>query len=283
MASYSKTLTDDLGVADRHTWSEMIFSWDTYTGTWDDYGDIPITRVWTAGRIFTETLSHTEIFASIATMHRTFTDSISHAEALIRNPVKIIAEAISHTETFSRVSTAIRTLTETLTHTDSIVQQVAKNFFETLTHTETLLKQPIKRLVETLAMTEFFTRLQMFIRTLTDAISVAETNITWDMMTASWDDYDENWDYYSKAFVVIKVLVRTITDSMNFVDAITTRILHYIKFTYLKTREVAFWGKAIGMGAIGKVGGEKLFGRVSNDKLNGKLKSEKLFGKIIKG
>ena len=283
MASYSKTLTDDLGVADRHTWSEMIYSWDTYTGTWDSYGDIPIQRVWTAGRVFVETLTHTEAFSKIATMHRTLSDSISHVEALIRQPIKRFSEAISHTEAFSRISTAIRTLTETITHTDSIMHHLTKNFADAISHVETLIKSPVKRIAETLAMTESFTRLQMFIRTLTDSITVSEIDWTWDMMSATWDDYTENWDYYSKAFVLIKILKRTLTDSITHTDTIITRILHYIKFTYLKTREVAFWGKAIGMGAIGKVGGEKLFGRVSNDKLNGKLKSEKLFGKIIKG
>lgn len=283
MASYSKTLTDDLGVADRHTWSEMIYSWDTYTLTWDDYGDIPITRVWTAGRIFTETLINTEAFSKIATMHRTLTDSISHAETIIKQPIKRLSEAISHTETFSRISTAIRTLTDAITHTDSIMHTVAKNFAEALTMTENFIRKPVKRFSEVLGMTENFVRMQMFIRTLTDAISVAETNITWDMMTASWDDYNEDWDYYSKAFVMIKILKRTLTDSASFVDAITTKILQVVKGTYLKTREVAFWGKAIGMGAIGKIGGEKLFGRVSNEKLSGSTKEEKLFGKIIKG
>lgn len=283
MTVYSKTLTDDMGVADRHTWSEMIYSWDTYTGSWDSYGDIPVQRIFTAGITFTETLTQTEIFSTIATIHRSFIDSISYTENFVKKPIKMLSEALSHTEAFNRVSTAIRTLTEAITHTDSVMHRVSKNLVENLTMTGSLIKKSVKRFSETLGMTQFFSRTQMFTRTLTDAISIAETNITWDMMTASWDDYNENWDYYSKAFVLIKILKRTIDDSITATDTILTRILQYIKFTYLKTREVTFWGKAAGMGSIGKVGGEKLFGKVSNDNLNGKLKSEKLFGKIIKG
>lgn len=228
MASYLKEFTEDLGVADRHTWSEMIYSWDTYTGTWDSYGDIAIQRILTTKRIFTETLNHTENFSNF------------------------------------------------------VYHNFIKNLNDTISISENIAKKTIKNISEIIEMS-VFSRASITIKTLMETLNIRETNITWDIMTDTWDDYTEKWDYYSKAFNIIRIRVKNSIDSLNLSESIENKIRQFIKFTYLKTREVAFWGKAIGMGAIGKVGGEKLFGRLSNDKLNGKLKSEKLFGKIIKG
>jgi hypothetical protein len=280
MASYSKTLTDDLGVADRHTWSEMIYSWDTYTGTWDSYGDIPVTKILTAIRSFIETITNTESFSRIAVAHRTLIDSISHSETLLIKYIKTFTETINHSEVLSRILTAIRTLTDEITHTDSVIQSITKNLTEAMTLTASLTKSTIKNIANAISMTERFANIRYYVRTLTETLNVSETDWTWDMMTSTWDDYTENWNYYSKSFSIIKILVRSVSDGIEMTENILVRSMSMIKGLAMKRVEASPFGIIKTEKMTGKISAGNSFGKISSQDLTGKIEKENLFGKI---
>jgi hypothetical protein len=278
MTAYSQTLTDSLGVADRHTWSEMVFTWDDYIETWDDYGEIPALLHWTGGRTFTDAIAHTEIFTTIATIHRTLTDAITHTESFLKATIKTLSDSISHSEIFSRIATAIRNLSDSIAHAEAVMHMVSKNLVETLSLTEAVIKNIVRHLSDTMGLTEFFSRIPQFIRTLTDNLSVAETDWTWDMMTHTWDDYTENWTFYGGAFTVLRIYVRTIVDSVLMTEMFSILRLIFKPLSYVRS-SVMMGGVKI-MNVLSRSSSNPTVSKVKDVKIISRVISENIIGKF---
>jgi len=224
MASYSKTLTEEMGVLDRRSWNDMILTWDNYTGTWDSYGNIPILSYLTRIRTLIETLTLTEAIAKIKVYVRTLTDSIAHTLSAIRTTGKVFLNSITHTETFSRIVTFIRTLTDSITHTESFsrIATFIRTLTDSITHTEALAKKIVRTLSDLIAYTETF--IKALVRTLTETITYIAEN-----------DYilikgRELTDALTHTDMLIKSLVRQLSETLGLTETfsrISTNIRNF--------------------------------------------------------
>ena len=232
MASYSKTLTDSAAILDRHSWNEMILTWDDYTGTWDSYGELTITSLHTHGRTLTDAITNTDAIQKILTMHKTLSDAITHTETISKLAVRNLTDSITHTQIFEKIATVIREIDDWLPLSPYyLIKIIKKPETETITMTEAITRNTIKRISEVLGLADIYQSYSTYIRTLTDAIGITEYDWTWDKMTLTWDDYTQEWDAYRNSLWIRIITLKTYSDTLQFADYVLRKPIKIVSDT----------------------------------------------------
>jgi hypothetical protein len=91
--------------------------------------------------------------------------------------------------------------------------------------TETIAKKATRTLIETLHLTEAFSRLAIFSRTLLDTLTVSEYDWTWDKMTLTWDDYTQSWDDYRSSLWIRIIDLKSVNDTLHLADSLSKRAI----------------------------------------------------------
>ena len=163
--------------------SEMTFAYNLTTAGFLKSGAakngmlaIYLTDLGVAGGIayvktLTETISLTE--ALIKSTKKTFAENISITDLLTKNTKKTFSDSINITDTIKYI--IARTLTETINIADSITKSVTRLISDVLSLSDTIIKVISRVLTDGISITEIFSRIVIFIRTLTDSINITDT------------------------------------------------------------------------------------------------------------
>lgn len=126
-------------------------------------------------KVFTETVSPTEILSHIATLFKMLTDAVSPTDSLTKATGKSLTETVTPTESFTKQ--IAKTLTDAAAPVDALVKAVSKSFSETVTIIETFTKSSgnilVKSLSDTVTPTDTLTKL--ISKRFVDAITPFET------------------------------------------------------------------------------------------------------------
>jgi len=199
-------------------------------------------------RTLTDSITHTTFLTK--TVIKSVNDSISHTETVLKNVIRALADSITHT--VSLIKSVVRTLTDSITQTeamnkvltavrelfdwfpltqDTIIKIIKRMTAEAITHTESFAKTTTKVLTDPWTITEVFKSVTTFIRNLTDTLSVAEYDWTWDKMTLTWDDYTQEWDAYRNSFLVRIITLRNYTDAITLSGSIIKKAIKNLSET----------------------------------------------------
>lgn len=196
MATYTKTITEELAVLDRRSWSDLSYTWDDYVQDWDSYGEMPITHYQiTLRTIWNELPFIPDVI--IKMIKKPQAETLTMTETIVRKRRTSLIETLHLTETLSRLAIFSRTLLDTLSilewdwtwdkmtqtwddyaeswdnYGNSIWVRIItlKAVSDTLNLAETITKKAIKNLTDAISHSETMTRVIKLLRTETLAMT----------------------------------------------------------------------------------------------------------------
>jgi hypothetical protein len=258
----------------------MSLTWDDYTGSWDSYGEMPITFIQIIVRELEDWLPLTPD-RILKTISQTKTEALTMTGSIVRQATKNMAETLHLTEAISFVSNIIRTLTDTLGITeydwtwdkmtltwDDYTQAwdeyrnslwirivTLKSVSDAITLTESITRKSIKVLTEEMSLTETITKVIKLIRS--EALKMTE--------------------YLSFQMNLGLIFI----DALTLTENLVSKFKEFFRKAQGRIRNIILSGIIKSERVDGLISNSpNISGKISQVKPEGKIKDQTLIGKI---
>lgn len=126
-----------------------------------------------SGKTYSES-SYSYVGDLIGSLTKVLTETITLSEVFLKSTVKTIANSITLAEAISNIKGQFRTLTDAITVTETIAKSLIRLIANSITLAEARLNETVKSIIDSITLSEVFSRVGTFLRTLTDSIILSE-------------------------------------------------------------------------------------------------------------